>query len=323
MLYALSFIFLFTIGGLTGLFLGTLSTDVHLHDTYFVVAHFHYVMMGGVLIAFLGGIFTTGGRRCSAGCTTSSGARSGGLVFVGFNLTFFPQFVMGSQGMPRRYYNYAYAIWRTNHPEIFLYAQNYLSTFWGAFNTVVLLFSSLTAAWAVRCAQLGQKNGLILCLVLTILCAFGFMGVKFVEYKDKFDKGLGWGRAYAPVDPYIVDVDQRGRFVPMGYASKVAGELGMPLDTPEQKAASIAEVIELYPNEPAGVRQFFSIYFAMTGLHGIHVVGGIIVLLWLLVRAIRGEFGPKYFGPIDYAALYWHIVDLVWIYLFPMLYLIH
>ncbi len=106
MLYALSFLLLFTIGGLTGLFLGILAVDVHLHDTYFVVAHFHYVMMGSTLVAFLGGLHYwwpkfTGrmypenlGRICSIG------------VFCGFNLTFLPQFVMGARGMPRRYWDY-------------------------------------------------------------------------------------------------------------------------------------------------------------------------------------------------------------------------
>src|SRR5688572_367751 len=106
MLYALSFVLLFTIGGLTGLFLGILSVDVHLHDTYFVVAHFHYVMMGSTLVAFLGGLHywwpkITGkmyperlGQICAIG------------VSFGFNLTFLPQFVMGSRGMPRRYWDY-------------------------------------------------------------------------------------------------------------------------------------------------------------------------------------------------------------------------
>ena len=68
---------------------------------------------------------------------------------------------------------------------------------------------------------------------------------------------------------------------------------------------------------------FFSIYFAMTGLHGIHVLVGIGVFIWLLVRAIKGHFSEAYYGPVDFAALYWHIVDLIWIYLFPLLYLIH
>jgi hypothetical protein len=74
---------------------------------------------------------------------------------------------------------------------------------------------------------------------------------------------------------------------------------------------------------PEHTNMFLTIYFAMTGLHGIHVIAGIIVFLWLLVRALRGHFTPDYFGPVDFAALYWHIVDLIWIFLFPLLYLIH
>ncbi len=106
MLYALSFIFLFGIGGLTGLPLGTLSTDVHLHDTYFVVAHFHYVMVGGTLIAFLGGIFHWWPKMFGRMYNDSLGRIGAIIVFCGFNLTFFPQFIMGSRGMPRRYARY-------------------------------------------------------------------------------------------------------------------------------------------------------------------------------------------------------------------------
>lgn len=106
MCYALSFLFLFSIGGLTGLFLGALSTDIHLHDTYFVVAHFHYVMMGGTLVAFLGGVFYWWPKMTGKMYNEFTGQISALLVFVGFNLTFFPQFVMGTRGMPRRYYNY-------------------------------------------------------------------------------------------------------------------------------------------------------------------------------------------------------------------------
>ncbi len=106
MLYALSFLFLFTIGGLTGIFLGALSVDVHLHDTYFIVAHFHYVMMGGTVMAFLGGLHywwpKIWGRMYSEKWAKISVA----LIFVGFNITFFTQFILGGQGMPRRYYNY-------------------------------------------------------------------------------------------------------------------------------------------------------------------------------------------------------------------------
>ena len=106
MCYALSFIVLFAIGGLTGLFLGTLATDVHLHDTYFVVAHFHYVMMGGTTIAFLGGLHYWWPKMTGRMYNEPLGRLATLVIFVGFNITFFTQFVMGSQGMPRRYYNY-------------------------------------------------------------------------------------------------------------------------------------------------------------------------------------------------------------------------
>ena len=106
MLYVLSFLFLFAIGGLTGLFLGALSTDIHLHDTYFVVAHFHYVMFGGTVIAFLGGLHYWWPKMFGRMYSEKWGQVSALLIFVGFNLTFFTQFVMGSHGMPRRYYNY-------------------------------------------------------------------------------------------------------------------------------------------------------------------------------------------------------------------------
>jgi cytochrome c oxidase subunit 1 len=106
MCYALSFMFLFTIGGLTGLFLGSLAVDIHLHDTYFVVAHFHYVMMGGTLIAFLAGLHYWWPKMFGRMYNETWARVACLLVFVGFNLTFFPQFILGSQGMPRRYAAY-------------------------------------------------------------------------------------------------------------------------------------------------------------------------------------------------------------------------
>ena len=106
MLYALAFLFTFGIGGLTGLFLGVLSVDIHLHDTYFVVAHFHYVMMGGTIIAFLGGLHYWWPKAFGRMYNERAGQISAWGVFIGFNTAFFPQFVMGSQGMPRRYWQY-------------------------------------------------------------------------------------------------------------------------------------------------------------------------------------------------------------------------
>lgn len=106
MLYALSFLFLFTIGGLTGVMLGVLSVDVHLHDTYFVVAHFHYVMMGGTVIAAIGGLHYWWPKITGKMYNELTGQISAVLIFIGFNVTFFTQFILGSQGMPRRYYDY-------------------------------------------------------------------------------------------------------------------------------------------------------------------------------------------------------------------------
>ncbi len=107
MLYALAFIILFTIGGLTGVFLGALGLDVHLHDTYFVVAHFHYVMMGGTVIAFLGGIHHWWPKIFGRMYSELWGRIAFVFIFVGFNMTFFNQFMLGSQGMPRRYHDYS------------------------------------------------------------------------------------------------------------------------------------------------------------------------------------------------------------------------
>jgi len=106
MLYTLGFIFLFTIGGLTGIFLGTLAVDVHLHDTYFVVAHFHYVMMGGTVIAFIGALHHWWPKMTGKLLSERWGKIAWFLVFVGFNLTFFSQFILGTKGMPRRYHEY-------------------------------------------------------------------------------------------------------------------------------------------------------------------------------------------------------------------------
>ncbi len=110
MLYAMSFLFLFTIGGLTGIFLGALSVDVHLQDTYFVVAHFHYVMMGGAVMGMLGGLHYWWPKMFGKMYSEFWGRIAAIIIFIGFNMTFFTQFIMGTQGMPRRYYTY---------PEIF------------------------------------------------------------------------------------------------------------------------------------------------------------------------------------------------------------
>ncbi len=173
----------------------------------------------------------------------------------------------------------AYGVFRSLHPEVFVNSAELLNTTLGTFNTVVLLFSSLTMAWAVRCSQLGQQKGLVWCLVLTLAMACIFLVVKYFEYAHKWHEGHLW-------------------------ASQFTGS---------ETAASGAF-------DRAGT--FFSIYFAMTGLHVIHILAGMIAIGWVLKRSLRGDFGPNYFTPVDAVGLYWHLVDLVWIFLFPLLYLI-
>ena len=246
----------------------------------------------------------------------------------------------------------AYTIYRGMHPEVFVYAHYFLNTTMGAINTCVLLVSSLTAAWAVRNAQLAQRKFLMLNIVITIACACTFMVVKFFEYQHKYNDGLLPGPAFHPTEQ-VWELESFKKKHPEAaeYAeklsraaehktetSKAAGaiDLNAPVTeafekpTEEQlepllKAGVIGPEAEdpTRPSKPRNAHVFFSIYFFMTGLHGVHVLGGIGVWLWLLRRAAKNQFGPKYFGPIDYAALYWHLVDLVWIYLFPLLYLIH
>lgn len=107
MLYALGFIGLFTLGGLTGLFLAALGLDIHVHDTYFIVAHFHYIMVGGTVMAYMGGIHYWWPKMTGRMYPEWWGRFAAFVLFVGFNLTFFPQFIVGYLGMPRRYYAYA------------------------------------------------------------------------------------------------------------------------------------------------------------------------------------------------------------------------
>jgi len=184
----------------------------------------------------------------------------------------------------------AYAVYRAIHPEIFLYAHHYLDRTLGAVNTVVLIFSSLTMAWAVRCAQLDQRRGLAACLAITLVCASVFMGVKYVEYSQKWRHGLLWAGWFRPAEGSELS------------AHGLDGGHGPP---------------------PRDTGIFFSIYFLMTGLHGLHVLGGMGVIGWLLTGALRGRYGSQYFAPVDFVALYWHLVDMIWIFLFPLLYLIH
>lgn len=148
MLYAFGFIGLFTIGGLTGLFLGTLAIDVHVHDTYFVVAHFHYIMVGGVIMAFMGGLHYWWPKITGRLYPEGWGKLAALIIFIGFNLTFFPQFILGYLGMPRRYHVYP--------PEF--QVLNVLSSAGASILAVGYLIPMIYMVWSLKFGKKAGKN---------------------------------------------------------------------------------------------------------------------------------------------------------------------
>ena len=179
----------------------------------------------------------------------------------------------------------AYFVYRQAYPAAFASASNKTDVLIGAFNTTVLICSSLTMALAVHYAAIGKKNLLVLFLILTLLLGGAFLGVKTIEYHDKFVEHYVPGSTFAFDKPF----DDNGQQIPVN-----------------------ANEAQLY----------FSLYFAMTGMHALHMIIGCGLFGVLAVFAWKGRYSPGYFTPIENAGLYWHLVDLIWIYLFPLLYLI-
>jgi len=252
-----------------------------------------------------------------------------------------------------------YAILRFKDPQVFSYASQYLDTILGGINTAVLILSSLTMAIGVRAAQTNKKGLLSLCLFLTLLGAVGFLVIKYFEYKHKFELNLKWGQAfYQPTNPdeaAAVKVEPRpveNPVLAISSPNPSAGAAPAALATlpPADKTAisapksgpdgvSTPEMVKavdatmhvahpdgphlLDPELPANTHRFFAIYYLMTGLHGIHVLIGVGVIGWLFFASLQGRFSSDYYTPVDLVGLYWHVVDLVWIFLFPLFYLIH
>ena len=157
----------------------------------------------------------------------------------------------------------AYVVFRIKYPQLFYEGHLKLDRVLGAINTLVLIGSSLTVALGIGAIRMGKVRLLRMYLALTILLAAVFLGIKYVEYSEKFSHGL-------------------------------------------------------HP----GTDMFFSLYFMLTGLHGIHVLAGMGVLGGVLYLAGKGRYSESYHTPVEISGLYWHFVDLVWIYLFPLLYLV-
>ena len=170
-----------------------------------------------------------------------------------------------------------YTIYRAWYPDAFAAASRSIDITLGATNTVVLITSSLTMALAVHAAQAGKRNLLMIFLVITMLLGVVFLGIKSVEYYQKF------------VEHHIPGPSFN---------------------------------FEEFPQYNKHAQLFFSLYFVMTGLHAAHMIIGLGIMLTMLWWAWRGIITPEYDSPIEISGLYWHFVDIVWIFLFPLLYLI-
>jgi cytochrome c oxidase subunit 3 len=178
----------------------------------------------------------------------------------------------------------AYLVYRLKFFNDFAAASQSINVTWGALNTAVLLISSWTMAMAVRCAQLGKQKLLVIFLLFTMLFGAVFLGVKAKEYHDKFVENHVPGASFQ-------------------FDGKL---LGHPDYVVNQGHAAM----------------FFSIYFAMTGMHALHMVIGLGLMAYLVIASVRGKFSTAYYTPVENIGLYWHFVDVVWIYLFPLLYLV-
>ena len=188
----------------------------------------------------------------------------------------------------------------------FAMGSNTLSLKLGGINTIVLLASSFTMAMAVWSAQVGKKQLITLFLVLTILLGFVFFGIKYVEYGQKFHHHLVPGKTfdifYCTNNPNL--------------CSDISAE------EIETERGELEKSLALDPDLNAHAQLYYSAYFGMTGLHALHMVIGAGLLLWLLRNSLTGIYTPRWNTPVDTVGLYWHFVDIVWIYLFPLLYLI-
>jgi cytochrome c oxidase subunit III len=183
----------------------------------------------------------------------------------------------------------AYAVYRWKFYTAYAYGAEHLDTMWGFINTLVLLVSSFTMALAVHSAQLGKKKLTSIFLALTIVFACCFLGIKYIEYSAKYEHSIMPGMA----DFGGGHENYKERWLAAGGQNLVDE-----------------------------IRIFYALYFCMTGLHGLHILIGVGLLGGILLLNQRNWFGPSYYSPVEMVGLYWHFVDVVWVFLFPLLYLI-
>ena len=207
----------------------------------------------------------------------------------------------------------AYAVYRNAFGTAFALASEELITWVGAVNTGVLLTSSLTMALAVHAATAGRRRMLVACVGLTMLFGTAFLAIKFTEYAIDYHEGL---------IPRLSWDEQRWREAAKKIVEQQDSGTGADQASPAAALSRETRIAGLAASLNRETQLFFIFYFILTGLHAAHMFIGMGLLTYLLVRARRGDFWPEYYTPVEVIGLYWHFVDIVWIFLFPLLYLI-
>ncbi|MGI8467717.1 MAG: cytochrome c oxidase subunit 3 family protein [Pyrinomonadaceae bacterium] len=230
-----------------------------------------------------------------------------------------------------------YLVFRSKYPMAFAAGSNHLNEWLGMANTLVLIVSSLTMALAVHYAQLGKRNLQVGLIILTMLFGVTFLGIKAYEYVEKYDDGLvpvaGWNLKTKGVEHAATAgaseggqseetyVNPRGNFQWKNTSLPVkAQQEGFLTSSEKNGYIENGEIDQSKFQDKVSI--FFWIYFAMTGLHALHMIIGLGIMSWLLWKAWKYTFTPEYYAPVEMAGLYWHFVDIVWIFLFPLLYLL-
>jgi len=236
-----------------------------------------------------------------------------------------------------------YLVFRSKYPMAFAAGSNHLDAFWGGLNTIVLIVSSLTMALTVYFAQTSKRNMQVIMILLTMAFGATFLGVKTIEYTDKYNHGLvpvtGWNKIVRPGAESEHAVAETKPCYEHAHGEEHAyvnprGEFqwtdcSLAKQALDHNYLTNAEKIGYFSNGEVDsdkfrdkVRIFFWIYFVMTGLHALHMVVGLGLMTWLLWTAFKGRYNMEYYMPVEMSGLYWHFVDIVWIFLFPLLYLL-
>ncbi len=214
----------------------------------------------------------------------------------------------------------AYTVYRYIYPVAFEEASGRLSWIIGSINTVVLITSSFTMVMAVYGAQVGNRRVLVGCLCVTALLGLSFLGIKCGEYYLDFTERLVPVKGYFDPEEWhgwkkSPKLDPEGR----GQVSEDVALASEEVPGPAQRAAALREQVKAqYMGQ---VKLFLTMYYIMTGLHALHMIAGLSVLSVVIMRARRGRYTPAYHPGVDMMGLYWHFVDIIWIFLLPLLYL--